>query len=229
MTTKRIVCTAPDARVRVFVPNSALVADLMALGTDRQQFLSWVDAQMATGVPRPDAIASAMTFFKAPKTEDEAVAMLRDRDVPGGRVYREKYRRDLLEKGHAASEADALIAAEETAAAVTIVEVAALPNTRRFRDCWRRIGASLPTVDMPLARAQRMNEVRSGRVPKLAKVDLDILRAEDTSGTSLLGRLRTYRQALRDVPQVAQPSVDAITAPDALAAWVPTWPVDPAP
>jgi len=99
--------------------------------------------------------------------------------------------------------------------------------TRRFRGAWRQSGPTMPFVDMPLARTQRMNEIRAERTPRLEKSDVDLLRAQETADVVTQNNLKTYRQKLRDVPQVGQPNVDAITTPEALAAWEPTWPVSP--
>ena len=101
------------------------------------------------------------------------------------------------------------------------------PPTRRFRSAWRQAGTGPPTVEMPLARRQRMDEVRTERASKLLKSDVDYLRAQEAANLTLQTRLKDYRQKLRDLPAVEQPNVDAITTPDALAAWEPTWPIDP--
>lgn len=103
------------------------------------------------------------------------------------------------------------------------------PRARRFRACWRQAGAVVPHVDLPLARTQRLNEIRAERAPKLAEADAAIARASDRGDVPWSTQLRAYRQALRDVPQVAQPILDAITTPEALDAWAPTWPVEPTP
>lgn len=131
-------------------------------------------------------------------TEDQAVESIRQKDVP------------------------------PTATNVCITDRAAVPADRRFRNTWRQTGAAAPAVDMPLARAQRMNEVRAERVPKLESVDWRIARAVDKGDLLAEASLRAYRQKLRDVPQTEQPNVDACTTPEALIAWQPTWPTDPA-
>ena len=99
---------------------------------------------------------------------------------------------------------------------------------RRFRSCYRRAGTSLPRIDMPLARGERMNEIRVKRVPRLEKSDVDFLRAQEKADVVMQDKLKTYRQSLRDLPATEQPNADACTTPEALAAWGPTWPTDPA-
>jgi len=78
------------------------------------------------------------------------------------------------------------------------------------------------------ARTQRMNEVRVVRTLKLAKSDVDFLRAQEKADVVMQDKLKTYRQSLRDLPATEQPNADACTTPEALAAWGPTWPTDPA-
>lgn len=152
---------------------------------------------------RPDGgvsvVIPAPEFVVQFATEAEAVAAILAKDVPAG------------------------------AANVAVRDVADLPNTRRFRNTWRQAGAVTPTVDLPLARIQRMNEVRAGRAPKLVKSDVDFVRAMETGNTTLQTSLKDYRQKLRNLPATEQPNVDAITTPDTLAAWNPAWPVDPSP
>ena len=131
------------------------------------------------------------------------------------------------------TEADALAALRPIvvppgATNVTEVGLTALPSTRRFRNAWRQVGAVAPQVDMPLARIQRMGEVRVERAPKLTKSDVEFLRAQETGNTTLQASLKDYRQRLRDLPATERPTVDAIATPETLAAWNPAWPIDPA-
>jgi hypothetical protein len=98
---------------------------------------------------------------------------------------------------------------------------------RRFQRCWRRV-KDITTIDMPLARTQRINEVRIVRKPRLEKSDVDLLRAQETANVIMQDALKNYRQTLRDLPATEQPTIDAITTPEELALWEPKWPVDPA-
>ena len=102
-----------------------------------------------------------------------------------------------------------------------------LPSTRRFRNCWRRPTARV-VVDLPLAREQRLEELRRDRTPRLAKSDIDVVRALEDPSSARVGLLRTYRQALRDLPATSHLGLAACPTADALAAWEPAWPVDPA-
>lgn len=98
---------------------------------------------------------------------------------------------------------------------------------RRFRDCYRRAGTGLPRVDMPLARAQRMAEVRLERNKRLTASDGDMLKAREQGDLTQEAQLKTYRQQLRDIPVTTQVAVDACGTPEALHTFTPTWPVLP--
>jgi len=144
----------------------------------------------------------------------------------GEPVASEEY---VLPLDEATAAAEAFVIAQHiprTARHLVTCVLADLPS-RRFRNCWRQAGAAPPHVDMPLARLQRLDEVRAERGPKLALADIAIQRATDAYNVSLASRLRDYRQALRDLPEVAQPEIEALTTPEALAAWEPAWPVEP--
>ena len=53
------------------------------------------------------------------------------------------------------------------------------PLNRRFRRCWRRDGDSVPSVDLPLARQQRMDEIRAERNRRLQESDHEYLKEID--------------------------------------------------
>ena len=73
---------------------------------------------------------------------------------------------------------------------IVVIDVASLPLTRRFRGVWRQSGAGPPVVDMPLARLQRMDEVRAERASKLVKSDGDYLRAQEAGKITLQTTLK---------------------------------------
>lgn len=96
---------------------------------------------------------------------------------------------------------------------------------RRFRGCWRKV-AGTTGVSMPLARLQRMNEVRAERNQKLKQNDDDYSRALKEKNLTRQTSLEQYAQKLRDLPATVQPAVEACTTPEQLDAWRPSWPVD---
>lgn len=108
---------------------------------------------------------------------------------------------------------------------VTVALTAAdLPKSRRFRNAWRlKDGAC--SVDMPAARDLWLEEVRAARAPKLAKSDVDAMRALEKGDATLQAKVATYRQHLRDITATERPRVDACTTPEALDALEPEWPL----
>ena len=113
------------------------------------------------------------------------------------------------------------------AANVYVCDVAEVPASRRFRNCWRQVGTTPPSVSMPLARAQRMAEIRAERDERLATSDGLMLAMQDRGIPAGIAALKTYRQALRDVPQAM--TLDSVATPEALAEVEPVWPTVPVP
>ena len=109
------------------------------------------------------------------------------------------------------------------AANVYVCDVAEVPASRRFRNCWRQAGTAPPSVSLPLARTQRMAEIRAERDKRLVASDGQIARAQDIGTPAEVAALKTYRQALRDVPQ----AIDLGTLPtaEALATFDLVWPM----
>lgn len=96
-----------------------------------------------------------------------------------------------------------------------------LPD-RRFRDCWRNGGSGGVAVDMPLARVQRLNEIRAERDRRLEKSDGLMARANETGSTAEIAAVKTSRQYLRDLP--ASFALEGIATPGDLALFEPDWP-----
>lgn len=99
---------------------------------------------------------------------------------------------------------------------------ATLPTDRRFRNCWRCPDSEKVEVDMPLARAQRMAEIRAERDAKLHASDGPILREQEQGTKATVDALKAKRQALRDIPTTFD--LEPITMPSALADFEPEWP-----
>ena len=124
--------------------------------------------------------------------------------------------------------ARALIADPSLAGAVRIdtgeTMLSDLPS-RRFRHCWRHDGVVV--INMPLAREQRMGEVRKERDALLKESDHDKHRLDDIGTLQQKTALGVYRQALRDLPALAEVAMAVIADPAQLAAYNPQWPVKP--
>ena len=96
--------------------------------------------------------------------------------------------------------------------------------SRTFRNCWRESGGKIE-VDMPLARVQRMTEIRAQRDVLLQASDGDKARLDDIGSGPAKSAIAAYRQTLRDLP--ATVDVESITTPEALEAFAPTFPEKP--
>ena len=97
--------------------------------------------------------------------------------------------------------------------------------SRRFRNAWHVDGDVL-TVNMTKARPLRLEEIRAERNARLKASDGDVLREQEQKGPKLV-KLTSYRQSLRDLPQVVGPALDALATPEDLDAFQPPWPEKP--
>lgn len=94
----------------------------------------------------------------------------------------------------------------------------------RFYNCWRRTRDDRVMVDMPLAREQRMREIRAERDARLSDADGPTAREMEQNGKDAAA-WKAYKQALRDVP--AQVDLSVAETPEALEALEPQWPRRP--
>lgn len=106
------------------------------------------------------------------------------------------------------------------------VDASELPS-RRFRSCWRPNVRRSVAVDVPLARAQLLAEVRAERNVRLLASDADKQRLDDLGTPQQKQQLAAYRQALRDLPTSVQQDLEALTDSTALERYAPTWPAKP--
>lgn len=102
------------------------------------------------------------------------------------------------------------------------VEAADLPD-RRFRNCWRHDG-KIVAVDLPLARAQVLAEVRHERDARLVASDKDKARIDDIGTPGERQALAAKRQALRDLPATVAADLERIDTVESLAAYRVSWP-----
>jgi Phage tail assembly chaperone protein len=100
---------------------------------------------------------------------------------------------------------------------------------RRWRDCWRHRGDGQVHVDMALARARRLAEIRAERDLRLAASDGPMLREQEAGPPERQQALRAYRQALRELPNDLERSgaLEALAGPAELAGFAPAWPAAP--
>lgn len=87
------------------------------------------------------------------------------------------------------------------------------PSERTFRDAWfadSEKGAI--DIDMVKAREIWRDKIRAARIPELARLDTDFMKALETGADT--SAIVAQKQALRDAP--ADPAIDAATTPDEL-------------
>lgn len=98
-----------------------------------------------------------------------------------------------------------------------------LPHLQ-YKKCWRNDGTGRIKVDMPLARAQRMAEIKTeSKARRLSLFEL----AEDADldgDTTLHRNIRGRMKQTKDVLDTAQGELDALTTPEELEAYQPEWP-----
>ena len=83
--------------------------------------------------------------------------------------------------------------------------------------------AALTAKIAELDGAEAMRLLRVERDKRLAKDDWKVVKAKET-GTNLSTAFKTYRQALRDLPSTATPSLDSNYELDMTSV---TWPTEP--
>jgi len=100
--------------------------------------------------------------------------------------------------------------------AAYLIDEAAVPADRTFRDAWVLTADAL-AVDMAKAREIHRNRIRAARAPLLAAADVAYMRALEAGQDT--AAIVARKNALRAAP--ADPAIEAATTPEALAA---VWP-----
>lgn len=96
---------------------------------------------------------------------------------------------------------------------VQVVDETDLPTDRTFRDAWRQSGEAV-THDMPKCREIHRERLRAARVPLLAKLDVDFLRAVESGDTQKQTDIAAEKQVLRDI--TVNPAIDSAKTPEEL-------------
>ena len=97
------------------------------------------------------------------------------------------------------------IAAKDVPAGITtysIVDNSVLPSDRNFRNAWKATGLGNTTAtvgeDIAAARELHKTNIRNARTPKLAALDVEFQKAQETSAG--ITTIAANKQALRDAP-----------------------------
>lgn len=101
---------------------------------------------------------------------------------------------------------------------VHVVEFVELPQDRYFRNAWSTDGKAV-SVDMDKARSIHKDRLRAMRAPKLAALDVDYDKADESGDATAKKAIAAKKQALRDVTKDA--AIAAATTPDELKAAIP--------
>lgn len=96
---------------------------------------------------------------------------------------------------------------------VRIVDDGELPQDRTFRDGWA-LREGRVVHDMKRCRAIWREKLRAERVPKLAALDVEFMRADERGDAAKKAQIAARKQALRDAP--ADPRIESAQTPDEL-------------
>lgn len=105
------------------------------------------------------------------------------------------------------------------------IETTDLPQSRKFRICWRNDGNGKPKTDLPLARTQRLEEIRLQRNQKLLDSDGPMAREREQNGNNQ-NAMKVYRQLLRDLPVAVEAELGELSTDTELEDYQPDWPVE---
>jgi len=92
-------------------------------------------------------------------------------------------------------------------------------SIRQYREAWTWTTPAVIDCDMTKARDIHRHGLRRMRVPKLAALDVEYMRADETGDTAEKQRLAALKQALRDA--TADPRIEAAQTPEQLKAVMP--------
>ncbi len=93
--------------------------------------------------------------------------------------------------------------------------------SKLFRKALERVGDK-PVMNMTKARVIKTDIVRIKRDERLVALDVDYIRADETSNIAEKQRITDVKQKLRDLPATIQPDLDIILTTEELEAYVPT-------
>ncbi len=96
--------------------------------------------------------------------------------------------------------------------------------SRKYRNCWRWQSDQIK-VNLPLARAQKLEEIRKERDARLVESDKEWMIAMTTgAGQEAIDAINAKKQALRDLPEIAESDLSSKLAVTTIDAYEPEWP-----
>ncbi len=97
--------------------------------------------------------------------------------------------------------------------------IEAIPTDRSYRGAWADTTPELTIdIDMVKAREIHLQRIRIQRNAELAKLDIEVMKAQDMGDTEKLAQIRQRKQELRDLPTTLRPTLDAANTVDELKA-----------
>ena len=108
-----------------------------------------------------------------------------------------------------------LVGRGETSIFQAIVQSDQLPQERYFRNAWRFDGNNI-TLDIAACKQRHLEKLRRVRNSKLQDSDPDYMRAVEQGDQTKLDALKTYRQALRNMPQTSATDFANAATPEAV-------------
>jgi hypothetical protein len=106
-----------------------------------------------------------------------------------------------------------------------VCEESDCPYCGSFRSAWKfNDEKTCIEIDMTKAKEIKTDQVRTARNSKLADDDIEYMRADEAGDSTKKTEVATRKQNLRDLPATIQPELDAISDPEELDNFEPTWP-----
>lgn len=101
-----------------------------------------------------------------------------------------------------------------------VLDASELPDAK-YRECWREKNGQI-VVDLDLARAKKLAELRAIRDEKLAETDKEWMKLA-SQGQDLTA-INAKKQALRDLPEQMESDLAAKRKAETIDAYEPEWP-----
>lgn len=93
----------------------------------------------------------------------------------------------------------------------------------KYRDCWAEKNGDI-VVDLPKARAQKLEEVRAARDAKLVDSDKEWMIASSSGAApEAIAAINAKKAALRDLPDAAEAALKKLKKLETIDAYEPDW------
>lgn len=154
-------------------------------------------------------------------TLPDGTAFRNETPLPADRTLRTwPIRGAIVEWAETEDEFTARIAAKDVPKGTSfqIVEESEIPLDRTFRNAWK-VGNGKVEHDMEKCRDLHRQHLRSLRAPKLAALDVEYMRADESGDSAKKAEIAAMKRTLRDV--TADPGIEAAQTPEELKIVIP--------